>query len=85
MAGIDAVACQRRRAGGPALLAEVQRQAGSCRCFTTGWSWRAGSACGVRMTASGWFDFRSAWLEGLEQGMAAPETGEGLSAERGML
>jgi SgrR family transcriptional regulator len=67
------------------LLAEVQRQ---------GWfvplchHWlelesRVG-VHGVRMTALGWFDFRSAWLRP-EQGMAAAETGDGSHPDAGTL
>ncbi|WP_421246891.1 HTH-type transcriptional regulator SgrR [Aeromonas sanarellii] len=71
--------------GPRALLAEVQRQGWFVPLFH---HWlelesRVG-VHGVRMTALGWFDFRSAWLRP-EQGMAAPETGEGSQPKRGML
>lgn len=71
--------------GPRALLAEVQRQGWFVPLFH---HWlelesRVG-VHGVRMTALGWFDFRSAWLRP-EQGMAVPETGEGSQPKRGML
>ena len=63
--------------GPRALLAEVQRQGWFVPLFH---HWlelesRVG-VHGVRMTALGWFDFRSAWLRP-EQEMAAVETGGG--------
>lgn len=71
--------------GPRALLAEVQRQGWFVPLFH---HWlelesRVG-VHGVRMTALGWFDFRSAWLKP-EQGMAAPETGGGSHPDAGAL
>ncbi len=71
--------------GPRALLAEVQRQGWFVPLFH---HWlelesRVG-VHGVRMTALGWFDFRSAWLKP-EQGMAAPETGGGSHPDAGTL
>ena len=67
------------------LLAEVQRQGWFVPLFH---HWlelesRVG-VHGVRMTALGWFDFRSAWLRP-EQGMAAAETGDGSHPDAGTL
>ena len=67
------------------LLAEVQRQGWFVPLFH---HWlelesRVG-VHGVRMTALGWFDFRSAWLKP-EQGMAAPESGGGSHPDAGTL
>ena len=71
--------------GPRALLAEVQRQGWFVPLFH---HWlelesRVG-VHGVRMTALGWFDFRSAWLKP-EQGMAAPESGGGSHPDAGTL
>ena len=71
--------------GPRALLAEVQRQGWFVPLFH---HWlelesRVG-VHGVRMTALGWFDFRSAWLKP-EQGMAAPESGGGSHPDVGTL
>ncbi|MGE6138464.1 HTH-type transcriptional regulator SgrR [Aeromonas rivipollensis] len=71
--------------GPRALLAEVQRQGWFVPLFH---HWlelesRVG-VHGVRMTALGWFDFRSAWLKP-EQGMVAPETGGGSHPDAGTL
>lgn len=71
--------------GPRALLAEVQRQGWFVPLFH---HWlelesRVG-VHGVRMTALGWFDFRSAWLKP-EQGMAAPESGGGSHLDAGTL
>ena len=67
------------------LLAEVQRQGWFVPLFH---HWlelesRVG-VHGVRMTALGWFDFRSAWLRP-EQGMAAAETGDAPPPDAGTL
>ena len=71
--------------GPRALLAEGQRQGWFVPLFH---HWlelesRVG-VHGVRMTALGWFDFRSAWLKP-EQGMAAPESGGGSHPDAGTL
>ena len=71
--------------GPRALLAEVQRRGWFVPLFH---HWlelesRVG-VHGVRMTALGWFDFRSAWLRP-EQGMAAAETGDGSHPDAGTL
>ena len=71
--------------GPRALLAQVQRQGWFVPLFH---HWlelesRVG-VHGVRMTALGWFDFRSAWLKP-EQGMAAPESGGGSHPDAGTL
>ncbi|WP_412705599.1 HTH-type transcriptional regulator SgrR [Aeromonas rivipollensis] len=71
--------------GPRALLAEVQRQGWFVPLFH---HWlelesRVG-VHGVRMTALGWFDFRSAWLKP-EQGMVAPESGGGSHPDAGTL
>jgi argininosuccinate lyase len=68
-----------------ALLAEVQRQSWFVPLFH---HWlelesRVG-VHGVRMTALGWFDFRSAWLKP-EQVAQGPETGGGSHPQAGTL
>ena len=62
VAGIDAVARHGEEPGPAPCWPRCSARAGSCRCFTTGWSWRAGSACTGADDGLGWFDFRSAWL-----------------------
>ncbi len=71
--------------GPRALLAEVQRQSWFVPLFH---HWlelesRVG-VHGVRMTALGWFDFRSAWLKP-EQVAQEPETGGGSHPQAGTL